>query len=199
MQAIDILMGEHDVVLQVLGALEAMAQLAEAGHGVEPAQARLMVEFFRGFTDTCHHAKEERCLFPALAAHGLTPEQGPVAVMLSEHAQGREFVRVLEESIAAVEAGAADSPILFAKTARSYVRLLRDHIDKENQVLFPMAAHLLNDAGQEQLLAAFEAVEHEDLGAGAHEKFLGIADALARHFGVAQVERISGGSCAHEH
>jgi hemerythrin-like domain-containing protein len=199
MKAIDILMEEHDVVRQVLCTLEALSQAAESGHGVDCAQARLMLEFFRGFTDTCHHGKEERHLFPALAPHGLTAQQGPVAVMLSEHVQGREQVRLLEEAIASVETGAVDAPAELAKLARSYVRLMRDHIDKENQVLFPMAAHLLSAAEQEQLLAAFAAVEHEELGAGVHEKYLGIADVLAGHYGVAKVQRVAGGGCGHNH
>lgn len=199
MQAIDILMEEHDIVLQVLNALEALAQAAEAGPGVDPRQARLMVEFFRGFTDTRHHGKEERHLFPALAVHGLTSQQGPVAVMLGEHAQGREQLRLIEEAISAVEAGVVDSPARLAKLARSFVRLMRDHIDKENQVLFPMAAHLLSAAEQEQLLAAFTAVKHEELGAGVQEKYVRLADELALYYGVAKAERPSGGGCAHNY
>lgn len=193
MQVIDMLLAEHDVVLQVLSAAEALAQAAEAGHGADPAQARLMLEFFRNFTDVCHHGKEERYLFPALAQHGLTAQQGPVAVMLSEHTQGRELVEQFEEALVALEAGAADGPSRLAKITRAYVRLMRDHIDKENQVLFPMAAHLLNADQQEEILAAYAALEHEELGAGEHAKYLHLADALAERYGVARVERIPSG------
>jgi hemerythrin-like domain-containing protein len=192
MQAIDALMEEHDLLLSVLDALEAMAQLAEAGQGVDLRLSRLAVEFFRGFTDLCHHGKEERHLFPALAPHGLTPQQGPVAVMLSEHVQGREQVRLLEEALAAVEALAADGPARFAKTARSYIRLMRDHVDKENQVLFPMAAHLLSEEDQARLLAAFAELERDALGTTSYEQYLASAGVLVKHYGVAKMQRNSG-------
>lgn len=199
MQAIDILMDEHEVIMQVLAALERMALQAEAGQGVDVPHGRKAVEFFRNFADGCHHSKEEQQLFPALAPHGLTADAGPVAVMLSEHDQGRQQIREMETALSAVEAKEQQAPLQFALAARAYIRLLRDHIAKENQVLFPMAAHLLSEGEAEQLLAGFDKVEHEDMGTGAHEKFLGFADELARHYDVAIAPRHPGGcACGHK-
>jgi hemerythrin-like domain-containing protein len=38
-----------------------------------------MLAFFRTFTDTCHHGKEEGYLFPALEAIGVSRKNGPEA------------------------------------------------------------------------------------------------------------------------
>ncbi len=43
--------------------------------------------------------------------------------------------------------------------ARRYVHLLRDHIDKENGVLLPLADAVLDSQGQLLLARAFEEVE----------------------------------------
>jgi hemerythrin-like domain-containing protein len=45
--------------------------------------------------------------------------------------------------------------------ARRYVRLLRDHIDKENGVLFPMADAVLDERAQEPLASQFHAAAIE--------------------------------------
>jgi hemerythrin-like domain-containing protein len=198
MQAIDLLMDEHDVIMQVLGALECMAEQAEAGAGVDAGHGRMAVEVFRHFVDGCHHSKEEQQLFPALIPHGLTADQGPVAVMLHEHQQGRQQVRELEMALSAVEGSEKQAAARFALAARSYIRLLRDHIAKENQVLFPLAAQMLSEEEGAELLAAFDKVEHEDMGPGMHEKYLDLADELARHYGVALAPRHPGGcGCGH--
>ena len=48
-----------------------------------------------------------------------------------------------------------------------------------------MADGAFTAADQAALLEKFEKVEAEEIGAGTHEKFLGIAEALAKKFGVA--------------
>jgi hemerythrin-like domain-containing protein len=184
MKAIDMLMEEHEVIHKVLDVLERMAQRADSNQGVHAAHGRMIVEFLHGFADTCHHAKEEQHLFPALLPHGLTAQSGPVAVMLAEHAQGRELVVQLEQAVQAVDSQARDGAARFSAAAWAYISLLRGHIAKENQVLFPMAAQLLTDVEAQALLDAFHNVEHKELGVGAHEKYLEIASTLAAACGV---------------
>lgn len=54
---------------------------------------------------------------------------------------------------------------------RRFASLLRSHIDKENSVLFPLADQVLADERQRQgLLSAFQAIEEQVAGPGAHER-----------------------------
>jgi hemerythrin-like domain-containing protein len=64
--------------------------------------------------------------------------------------------------------------------ARGYAALLRQHIQKEDQVLFPMAGRIIPADKQEQVVEDFEKVEHEETGAGVHEKYLALAEALEK-------------------
>ena len=59
-----------------------------------------IINLIRDFADGLHHAKEENLYFPYLSNKGFSREQGPVAVMLYEHVQGREFVRGIAENLA---------------------------------------------------------------------------------------------------
>jgi hemerythrin-like domain-containing protein len=56
---------------------------------------------------------------------------------------------------------------------------LRQHIDKENNVLYPMGNRVLTEDDQRQLSEAFERVEAEEMGPGVHEKYHQLAHELA--------------------
>jgi hemerythrin-like domain-containing protein len=147
----DVLRDEHRVILRALDMLEmAAAQLAR-GRPLPDGWWPEIVAWLRSFADKNHHAKEEAALFPAMVKAGVPSEGGPIAVMLEEHERGRALVR-------AMEAGEA---VARAAKAREYVALLREHIDKENGVLFPMADAVLDDRAQGALTREFEAVEAE--------------------------------------
>jgi hemerythrin-like domain-containing protein len=185
MKPTEILSTEHRVIEQVLGCLEGMVRQAESAGRLDAAPAKDAVAFFRNFADRCHHGKEEAHLFPALEAKGFPRQGGPTGVMLQEHEQGRACVRGMDENIAAAAAGDPAAMGRFAEHARAYVTLLREHIYKEDHVLFQLADRTLSEADQQALSAAFGKVEEEEMGAGTHESLLRIADNLAKRYGVA--------------
>jgi hemerythrin-like domain-containing protein len=188
MRPTEILGGEHRVIEQVLECLEAIVRQAKSTGRLDPGSAKDAVAFFRNFADRCHHGKEEAHLFPALEAQGFPREGGPTGVMLHEHEQGRAHVRSMDENIEAAAAGDAAALKRFAEHAHAYVSLLREHIYKEDHVLFPLADRTLSEDAQQALSAAFGNVEAEELGHGTHESFLKIADDLAARYGVARKE-----------
>lgn len=178
MQPTAILSSEHRVIEQVLDCLEAMSGRVRADGSLDVARAGQALEVLRTFADRCHHGKEEDVLFAWMARRGMPTHVGPIAVMLDEHVRGRAAIARMD---AARAAGEAET---FAAAANDYVGLLRDHIAKEDGVLFPMAESMLDDGAREEILAAFRAFERDDLGAGVHERMLALADGLAAHFGV---------------
>ncbi len=178
MKATDILMSEHRIIEKVLTILETAASRLKAGENVRPGFFLDASEFIRGFADGCHHKKEEGVLFKSLENYGLSPEQGPIAVMLHEHEMGRQLTRGMREAAMRLEAGDASARDAVAANALGYVNLLRGHIAKEDGVLFPLSAKVIPVSQQEQVAEDFERVEHEETGEGVHEKYLGLASAL---------------------
>jgi hemerythrin-like domain-containing protein len=105
-----------------------------------------------------------------MMAAGAPAEGGPIAVMLEEHAAGRALIRAM----------GADAPASQAEAARRYAELLRRHIEKENDVLFPLADALLDDADQDGVGRAFADLDAEgDDTAAAEAKVAELARALA--------------------
>jgi hemerythrin-like domain-containing protein len=202
MRTTEILTDEHRVIERVLLCLDKMAEQAFSKSSIDVDSARDAISFIRTFADGCHHMKEEHRLFPAMERCGLPQEAGPTAVMRHEHEIGRAAVRKMNEAVAAFEKGDASAADRFAFEARGFVELLRDHIAKEEQVLFPMADRMLPAAVQDELLVGFEHAEKHEMGEGTHEEFLALADRLSARWGVTPAETKSKAhtcSCSHGH
>ncbi|MBI4358797.1 MAG: hemerythrin domain-containing protein [Candidatus Omnitrophica bacterium] len=83
-----------------------------------------------------HGELEEQYLFRELEPH-LGKEMGPLAVMEFEHGEIRKILGALRE--------AQDIHTIRLETAK-FIVFLRDHIAKEEKVLFPMAEDLVSGA-----------------------------------------------------
>ncbi len=184
MRPTEILSAEHRVIEQVLDCLEKIAEGAQRCGVLDVDASGKVLSVLKTFADECHHGKEERRLFPKLHERGLPTSVGPVAVMLEEHDVGRAHIRGMESAMRALSGGDRDSLRTFVDHAFHYVELLRAHIAKEDNILFPMAEAVLTDADRRELLESFAQVEATELGIGTHEKMLRIADELAERFGV---------------
>jgi len=161
------LINEHKAIILTLGILDKISGLLENDKEVDIIDVKDIIEFLKVFADKCHHGKEEDYLFPALEKAGIRKENGPIGVMLLEHMQGRKYIKEMQDSI-------ADNAVKkeeFITAARGYSFLLRNHIEKENNVLFPMGDLKLSDETQQQLIDEFEKFEENVIGKGKHEEF----------------------------
>jgi hemerythrin-like domain-containing protein len=167
--ATQILRQEHDAILKMLDVADCLADRLDTGAPVASQSLADLLEFLRTFADTCHHGKEEDLLFPALERKGMPRQMGPVGVMLMEHDQGRALIRLMAQSGDALAAGDTRAAKTWARAARDYTNLLRNHIMKENEILFVMAERMLSSDEQRELAQEFDKVELQKLGAGTYE------------------------------
>ncbi len=169
MKPTELLMTEHRVIESVLDAAEAFASEVRAGRPVDLGMVEKVLDFIKTFADRCHHAKEEDILFEAM---GPLP---PVQVMRMEHDMGRAHVRAASDSLPGARQGDEEALRSLSEGLMGYVSLLREHIYKEDNILYPMANQMLGEDDQRRIEAQFEEVEQRDLGEGIHETYLAIA------------------------
>ena len=177
MQATDILSQEHRVIERVLDSLETAANRLSAGEAVPMDFFSQAADFIKNFADGCHHKKEEEILFIAMSANGMPQDAEPVSLFLEDHEEGRRLTRTMLEGVEGVQRGDTTSMSQVIQNALDYVTLLREHIQKEDHVLFPMAGDIIPASQHQQLMADFAHIEHED---EVHEKYLRIAHELER-------------------
>jgi regulator of cell morphogenesis and NO signaling len=165
MQPIQHLLDEHRSIMNEMADLRAATRdLAARGEAAVPDALPVLARIGHLMATrlALHARKEDDALFPALEA--IFGEEGtPTAVMRLEHqdihAQGvilRQTLHELNEvEHPAIEAGAEQlralaaqggSAASFLETASEIIRLLDLHFEKEEQVLFPMAESLLDEA-----------------------------------------------------
>lgn len=140
----DVLRREHRVVLQTLDRFE---------KALETGSNETLRDILRFFDErlTLHRRKEEEVLFPELA-HQLPPHSGPVPCMLEEHAEEKWRLTVLRE---ALEAGEREE---VERHGRAVIALLRNHIWKEENVLFPLADQILAEDSRERVRRGFQEI-----------------------------------------
>jgi hemerythrin-like domain-containing protein len=170
MKPTDELMKEHDAILGVLDVLDKICAQIEKKSAFKLDDVSRILDFLRRFADGCHHAKEEKHLFPALEHAGIPREHGPIGMMLSEHDLGRKYIAGISSALDRCRQGEQAAGDLVS-SARAYAQLLRVHINKENQVLFPMADRVLPPDVQKQITGAFAHLEDVEIGKGVHEKY----------------------------
>ena len=185
MRATEVLTEEHQAIKRMLAVLERAAQQLRAGERIPARLFREAVDFVRNFADKCHHSKEEANLFPRLEERGVSREGGPLGVMLEEHDMGREYIGAIDDAIGAYEGGDEAAAGVIEENVSAYIHLLRHHIWKEENVLFPMADEVLSANDQRELEERFEQVEAEVMGHGAHERYNELLDRAEREMGLA--------------
>jgi len=159
MKATEILMNEHRAIERGLSVLERCAARLESGERIPGKTLSDVLNFIKRFADKCHHGKEEGFLFPALQRSGLPKQAGPLAVMQQEHDEGRRLVGVMSGALDGVEAGDSAATATFCRSAFAFAALLRDHISKEDNVLFVMADMRLPDEEKTRLADDFHTAE----------------------------------------
>jgi hemerythrin-like domain-containing protein len=188
MNATDLLVDEHRVIEQVLNCLEKVIEQAIATWRLEEEPAREAIDFFLVFADRCHRKKEEAHLFPLMQTREIGGGSGPVSVMRTEHELGRLHLDGTHGAIERASNGDASALQWFVQHGQNYIRLVREHIRKEEQSLFPSANRAMKESDHQTLLAAFEKLDAKEMRRGTHEKYLALANRLADRFGVTRAD-----------
>ncbi len=172
MKPTDILKNEHRLIERMINVLEKFCEKNE----LNKVDAEKIIDFFKNFADKCHHGKEEDMLFPEMEKSGIPKEEGPISVMLFEHTQGRNFIRGMDLAIR------EKSFQKFKENAVGYIELLRNHIFKEDNILFNMADVHIDEKGKVKLLEEFEKFEKEKMGEGVHEMYHELVEEMEKNY-----------------
>lgn len=150
---------EHQLILQYVDLME-----RSVCWNLENPESRLLFEnagffseFIREFADAFHHVKEENILFRYLALPGVLSHCDPIPQMLYEHELARSHLEEVESALDRTDL------LALVGTVQNYVLLMKQHIFKENNVLYPMAEKGLSDEFKSSIAQEY-ALTEEQLG-----------------------------------
>lgn len=171
------LVAEHKIIARVLRTLEHWASSVARRALDDRAELTAFAEFFYRFADDHHHDKEERILFAAMIEHGVPREEGPLAMMLREHEQCRASTRLLLELAGQDHPWTdADREVLGAASI-AYSNLLRVHMGKEDEFLYPMVTRRLSPV-LKHVAREFARFRAQETGEDEYRRLLVLADSL---------------------
>lgn len=150
-KSLQILVDEHSRILKVIEAMLKECDSLEREGEINKEFFNQTIDFIRGYADKFHHAKEEDILFLEFekCVQKGNVHCNPVEQMLHEHNQGREFVKGMEQGLKE-----KDKKIII-ENVQSYAQLLKDHIMKENEILYPMVDQALSEEEKNKILIKF--------------------------------------------
>lgn len=185
MQSIEQLHREHAAIRTALQLLEAYAGKMRAGKAVSASEVETVLAFLVDAGERCHCAREERFLFPLLQRRGTSRDARCITVLLVEHGAAREVLRTLTHLASSLEAD-ADSRDTFAQMVEVAVPMLRNHLEKEERSLYPLAETVLTPEDDAALIRQFTAHDRDELGhSEAHANQSEALVELARRHGIA--------------
>ncbi len=154
----EMLKEDHQHVLQKLDALEDITHHLDK-KGEVSAKLKDLAAFFK--TEFwVHFTKEEEALFPEIDKF-IPRESGPIGVMLIEHEDLRSTNSRLQPAIATYlrDSDNAQARGVIQKDGTHFIELLRNHIDKEDNILFMMADMHLDQAQIDKVAKLFVKIE----------------------------------------
>ncbi|MFQ5537943.1 MAG: hemerythrin domain-containing protein [Gemmatimonadota bacterium] len=154
----DLLRRQHQNILRVASVLERILEDEPVTGSLDFDGVADCIDFIRLYADALHHGKEEDLLFPALEEVGMPRDSGPVAVMLHEHRQGRQYAAAMADALPAAREGDREAHDRLVNAAFGYIRLIRQHILKEDNILFNWADQMIPEPACRSLCAAYEGV-----------------------------------------
>jgi hemerythrin-like domain-containing protein len=90
----------------------------------------------------------------------------------------------LAEAVEKYEQGREDAKTAIIENARSYTRLLAQHIPKEDNILYPLADKMLTPQDRKEILKEFEKIEKERTREGKHHKYMHLVEILEKELKV---------------
>ncbi len=162
------LSNEHQNILKLIDAMLTECEELENGKKLDKVFFDEAIDFIKNYADRYHHAKEEDILFKVLLENLENMHCNPIPVMLHEHETGRNYVKGLEEGLN------ENNKEKIVGNARRYGYLLREHISKEDNVLYPMAEEALNDLQKETVLNKYGEVETGEFSKENVQKYLNV-------------------------
>jgi hemerythrin-like domain-containing protein len=153
--ALEVIRGEHRSLTAVLNGLWYLVDEVNEGRS-EPnfRVLRAMMRYIDTFPEKLHHPKEQRYLFPRLRQRTDTANAA-LDQLEAEHITGEKLIRDLEQALLRWEIGGPQDLTTFAKAVEHYVGFHQRHMQREEQVILPLAERVLTEEDWREIDAAF--------------------------------------------
>jgi len=173
----DTLLQDHRAIEQMLDAIGIMCANMAAGRSINVEHLHIAMEWIRDFKGDWHLTREENMLFPALVTAG-AKQHCTIGEVLVEHKREREQFMYMTKAAANLRTAHSDANKAFCRYSKEYIDLIRAHIHREEEELYPLADKLLDESTQKEIRLACQKLE-EKMGKQWLARMMGILKQLS--------------------
>lgn len=138
----------------------------------------ITVDFFRIYTDRCHHGKEENVLFRELAKKQMSPEHRKIMdELITEHIYARETVNALEEAQRKYVQGKHEALVEVQNVLKQLIEFYPNHIEKENDRFFYPSMEYFSEQELDNMVEEFLRFDANAI----HIKYIETVENLMHH------------------
>lgn len=170
------LVDEHVFIKKLLASIPQIIEAIDVTHIEDKHLILDSIDFIRSYADKYHHAKEEDILFKKFG-EGIEI----IKAMLEEHDIGRGHVR------AVLEAVEKEDNQSIKEHLNGYMELLKEHIRKEDEILYPWLDRNLTISQVGELFSQFNEIDKRFETSS--QKYEGFASKLEEKFQKEEVKQ----------
>lgn len=156
MDAIEMLSNEHALIRRYQDQLSLAVQRLENGQRPPREFFDKAVEFFRDFSDRCHHFKEEYLMFFRLSQKKKGGIDAQLDVLRFQHERSRSLISSVSNELYGYDSGELIAATSLLEHLAAYLALLRNHVHIEEHQLYPMSRQELTEEDLARLQVDFE-------------------------------------------
>ena len=186
MYCTEVMVKQHANISRMLKVIKEICCGILEGDEIDQKEFAEILDFIRRYADGHHHRREELVLFPEMVDH--LEEVASIIIkhgMLVEHDLVRAHVRALDEALKLyAQEPTTEYKLQILTEAMAYANRLQQHVEKENNVVYPLADRGLSDdikAKIDQTVKDMEAEEGPDFAKG----YMDLLDRLEKKYKIA--------------
>jgi len=158
MSPTDNLKSEHNDIKELLKIMSKIAENIKSNDVFYTSDIEDIIDFLKFFIDKSHHGKEE-IYYSKLESFGVLRDTELLNVILFEHTLTRNYLKDIYTCVENCKIGNNFSGEMLAESLINYVNVINNHMQKEEDVVFPFADRNLSDEKQNEIYKEFEKVE----------------------------------------
>jgi hemerythrin-like domain-containing protein len=180
-QLLDKLRRDHDNLSHLLDLLSAQLDAFFAGHESDFDLKIEMLDYIESYAEQYHHPTEDRINQAALLKLDLEEHQGLLERVRREHEALLGMARRFREMLEGVIQGEVIPRDEVETRGREFIALQRQHIDLEEQEIFPLVDQILDEREWDKLEQEIPHLDDPVFQRQDYNRFRSLIDYLEQH------------------
>jgi hemerythrin-like domain-containing protein len=163
MKPTDNLIIEHREISELLNIMSIIAENIKSKDVFYPNDVEEIINYLIIILDKSHQGKEDGVLYPELILSGIPKETAPLSIINYEHNLAKHYLNDINSCVVNCKIGNDFSGELLADSLTNYVIVIQNHIQREEEIVFPLANEVLSDEKQNEISQKFEDIEQKNM------------------------------------